>query len=74
MCNLFRTSTSTREHFDRLDKHDANVNKRLEIAVNALEEIWHQPMPVTENEKRMWEIAFNAILKINKLLVEATQD
>jgi hypothetical protein len=68
------TSTYVRKHFDALDKHDANVNKRLEIAVDALEEIWRSPMPVTENEKRIWNIAFNAILKVNKLLVEATQD
>jgi hypothetical protein len=74
MWNPFDTSSYIREAFDWQDKHDANVNKRLEIAVDALDEIWRGPMPITENEKRMWNIAFNAILKVNKLLVEATKD
>lgn len=61
-------------YFDAFDKSYKDVHDRMTIAVGALDEIWRGQMPVTENEKRMWEIAFNAILKINKLLVKATQD
>jgi|WetSurSiteA1Bulk_404760.scaffolds.fasta_scaffold08870_5 hypothetical protein len=74
MWNPFDTSAYERKYFDVLDKHDANVNKRLEIAVTALEEIGRNPMPVTENEKRIYKIATKAIVEIYKLMVEVTQD
>jgi len=63
-------------NFNAFDKSYKNVRDRMTIAVDALEEIWGwgRPIPVTENEKRIQGIAFNALLKINKLLVEATQD
>jgi hypothetical protein len=60
--------------FDVLDKSYRNVDDRLTIAKDALNKIWNGPMPITENEKRMWEIAFNAVLKINELLVKSIQD
>lgn len=63
-------------NFDAFDKSYKNVRDRMTIAVDALDEIWGwgSSIPITENEKRIQEIAFNALLKINKLLVEATQD
>ena len=59
-------------YFEKLEKHDANVRERLEIAESALKDILREPYH-TEEGKRMYHIAFGAILKINELLVKATK-